>query len=171
MAGRRSRAAELEKVLATSGERVSRAIIELRRSPQNRAIQRRIYLVGDYELTPVQVDILETVVDRPMASMNELASALGVVASTVSRTTLPLVDLGLIERRADPDDRRVTVLAATAEGLKQARRIRESRRSTMRSVLGRLAPEKVEKLADLLEEYLAALTAEEIDQAGGTSPN
>jgi DNA-binding MarR family transcriptional regulator len=163
--GRRHFDEDREKTLATAGERVSRAIIELRRNPQNRAIQRRIYVVGDYELTPVQVDILETVVDRPMTSMNELAQALGVVASTVSRTIVPLIDLGLIERRNDAGDRRLIVLAPTTAGLKQSRRIRESRSSTMRAVLGRFPPERVGMLADLLEEYLSAVTAEGIAQS------
>ena len=55
--------------------------------------------LGDHELTPVQVDILETIVANPGQRMNELAQALGVDASTVSRTTMPLVELGHLRRR------------------------------------------------------------------------
>ena len=56
---------DLKTGATDAGERVGQAIINLRRNPYNRAIQRHIYLVGDYELTPVQVDILETIVANP----------------------------------------------------------------------------------------------------------
>jgi DNA-binding MarR family transcriptional regulator len=46
----------------------------------------------------------------------ELAARTGLDPSTVSRAAAPLVGLGLVERRADPDDGRVSVLALTAAG-------------------------------------------------------
>lgn len=145
---------------SSAAERVGRAVISLRRNPQARAIQRKLYLVGDYELTPVQVDILETVVARPGQQMNELAQALGVDASTVSRTTLPLIELGLLERRRGERDRRQTQLLPTAAGLKQAETITRSRQKMMRAVQGHFQPERLALFADMFEEYVAAVTTE-----------
>lgn len=141
-------------------ERVADGLIALRRNPHNRAIHRYVYLVGDHELTPVQVDILETVVENPGQRMNELAQALGVDASTVSRTTLPLVELGLIERQQDSSDKRLTIVAPTEKGLEQARVIARSRRETMYAVQRHIAPDKLELFAELVEDYLDAVNTE-----------
>jgi DNA-binding MarR family transcriptional regulator len=144
-----------------AAERIGRAIIDLRRNPYNRAIQRKLYSVGDHELTPVQVDILETVVAQPGQRMNELAQALGVDASTVSRTIIPLVKLGLIERRTG-SDRRHAQLLPSAAGLRQAATIAQARLAMTRAVQSHFTPGRLELFADLLEEYNRAVTAEGI---------
>ncbi len=151
-----------------AGERVGQAIINLRRNPYNRAIQRHIYLVGDHELTPVQVDILETIVANPGQRMNELAQALGVDASTVSRTTMPLVELGLIERRQDTSDRRLAMLHPSPAGLKQASTIAASRREMMHALHRHFTPERLAMFADLLEQYIDVLTIEGMALLGQT---
>ncbi|MCP1470277.1 DNA-binding MarR family transcriptional regulator [Sphingobium sp. OAS761] len=144
----------------TAAARIAKAIVDLRRNPYNRAIQRSIYSVGDHELTPVQVDILETVMADPGQRMNELAQALGVNASTVSRTILPLVELGLIARQTGENDRRHTRLFPTEAGQRQAATIADARRAMMHAVQGHFAPQDLERFADLLEHYVAAITAE-----------
>ena len=163
---------ELDSALVAAGERISEAIVVLRRNRYNRGMQRKVYSVGNFELTPVQVDILETVVATGELPMKDVAQALGVDASTSSRTTAPLVELGLIERRPDARDRRLTIIAPTAAGLAQAEHIRQSRLGLMRLIMARLAPDQVIQLADLLEHYIAALTAEGEAQemAAGNAP-
>ena len=141
-------------------ERVSRAILDWGRSPHNRVIQRKLYSVGDFELTAVQVHILETVVARPGQRMNELAQTLGVDASTVSRTIRPLLDLALIERRAGESDRREACLMPTDAGNRQAAAIATARRDMAQAVQGHLAPERLALFADLFEEYLEAIAIE-----------
>lgn len=152
----------MNKKPSQAAQRIGKAIVDLRRNPHNRAIQRKIYMVGDHELTPVQVDILETIVANPGQQMNELAQALGVNASTVSRTIMPLVDLGLIERRSGEKDRRQTQLLATQTGLRQAETIARSRHRMMQAVQGHFSAERLELFADLLEQYIEAVSAEGI---------
>ncbi len=66
-----------------------------------------------------------------------LAESVGVDPSTVSRQVDELVQLGHVERRADPDDGRAIVLAATEKGRETHRRMREQRdRMTARVVAG-----------------------------------
>lgn len=142
----------------TAGDRVARAIVQLRRSPYNRAIQRRVYSVGDHELTPVQVDILEAVIGYPGARMNDLAGTLAVDASTLSRTIGPLVSLGFIERRPDRNDGRFTRVFPTDIGVEQGTLIDQSRRELMKAVHSHVSQDRLEIFADLLEEYLAAVT-------------
>lgn len=152
--------AETLRALALAGDRVITAVREMRRSRHNKALQREVYMVGEQELTPVQVDILEIVVGRPHWRMGDVAAALGVDASTATRTISPLVTLGLIARDSNPADRRSVTISATAHGHIQATQITEARRALMRSVLSRLKPERVILLADLMEDYLAAVAAE-----------
>lgn len=144
----------------SASERVAQSIIRLRENPYNRVIQRHIYMVGDHELTPVQVGILETVVNIPGLRMVALAQNLGVDASTVSRTVMPLIDLGLIERGFDARDKRVTILHPTEEGLRQAHLLAQSRGRVMLAVQSHMAPERLDIFADLLSEYAIGLNAE-----------
>ena len=144
----------------SSSERVAQLIMGLRRNPNNRLLQRHVYMVGDHELTPVQVDILDTVVARPDLRMNALAKSLGVDASTVSRTVMPLIKLGLIARCHDPDDRRLTILKPSDRGLEQAGEIANSRSDLMLMVQRHMAPERLAIFADLLEDYTAAINIE-----------
>ncbi|WP_214407145.1 MarR family winged helix-turn-helix transcriptional regulator [Pseudonocardia lacus] len=73
--------------------------------------------------------------------------------STISRQVAQLVKLGYVERTADPDDGRATLLAATEEG---SRVFEENRRLRNEHVAGVLAgwpePDR-EALADLLTRF------------------
>lgn len=65
-----------------------------------------------------------------------LADAVCSDPSTVSRQVAHLVRLGFVERTADPEDGRATLLAATAEGrrvFEENRRIRNERIAAMTS--------------------------------------
>ncbi len=65
----------------------------------------------------------------------ELAESVCVDPSTISRQVDQLVKLGHVERRADPDDGRVTVLAPTEQGRETHRRMRIARDQMMAGVL------------------------------------
>ena len=63
-----------------------------------------------------------------------LAEAVHSDPSTISRQVAQLVRLGLVERTADPEDGRATLLAATAEGrrvFEENRRVRNERIAEM----------------------------------------
>ena len=64
--------------------------------------------------------------DGPQRS-SALAAAVCVDPSTVSRQIGDLVELGLVERRADPHDGRATLLAATAAGEARYQELHERR--------------------------------------------
>lgn len=74
--------------------------------------------------------LLFEVVNSGPARVSALAEAVHSDPSTVSRQVAHLVDLGLLQRRPDPDDRRATLLTVTAEGealLQRARTLRDRR--------------------------------------------
>jgi DNA-binding MarR family transcriptional regulator len=67
---------------------------------------------------------LRRIAKRPM-SMRELASLLTVDPPNLTPVVDDLEQAGLVERRAHPTDRRVTLVAATAQGAALARQANE----------------------------------------------
>lgn len=87
-----------------------------------------------------------------------LADLACVDASTVSRQVDTLVRRGLVERQADPDDGRATVLVPTAEGLAVQERVRAGRDRVMAEVLRDWSEEDVARLTTLLGRFTADMT-------------
>lgn len=80
----------------------------------------------------------------------DLVARLGQDKSTVSRQVTKLVDLGLVDRTADPVDGRAQVLAPSREGAARLARIREARRARWAADLSDWPEDDVATLAELL---------------------
>jgi DNA-binding MarR family transcriptional regulator len=146
---------------AELGDRLIDATRRYNRSARRQRIQADLYTVGGRELTPAQVDLLEAVAAAGALRMHEVAHRLGVDPSTATRTSAPVVDLGLLDRSTDPDNRRFVVLRCTKAGSRTAARITQARRRLMREVLADMAPERRLLLAELLDEYSSLLEQHE----------
>jgi DNA-binding MarR family transcriptional regulator len=145
--------AESEAAFDALGDRLIEATRRFSRSARRRRLQAELYTVDGRELTLAQVDALEAVA-RGDTRMHELAAHLGLDPSTVTRTTAPLVDLGLLERFTDPDNRRYVVLRCTAAGRRVAGRLSRGRHELMRDVLEPMDPRRRLLFAELLDEYI-----------------
>jgi DNA-binding MarR family transcriptional regulator len=64
-----------------------------------------------------------------------------------------LEELGLIERRPDPDDRRAHLLALTSEGQRRLDTVRVARRERFHALLGTWPEEDVRVLATMLARF------------------
>lgn len=101
---------------------------------------------------------------------SKLAESLHAEISTISRQSSALVQHGLVERQADPEDGRACLLAPTAEGL---RMFEESRRHRNEWLAGVLAgwPEvdrrTLNELLDRLNSGLEAHTPQIFEQNKG----
>ncbi len=135
------------------GDRVIDATRRWLRSSHRQRLQHDLYTVATVELGLTQVDALEALSVSEMR-MHELAERLDIDPSTATRSTAPLVDIGLLEREPDPTDRRYVVVRCTPTGHTVVTRIVEGRRRLMREVLEPMSPERRLLFADLLEEYL-----------------
>lgn len=74
------------------------------------------------DLTPMQFNALVRVVELGAVSQNQLGRLSAMDPATVQGVVRRLVERGLMQRGADPADRRAAVLTATATGLALAAR-------------------------------------------------
>jgi DNA-binding MarR family transcriptional regulator len=120
-----------------------------------RLIAERARLVHP-DLAPVGYSMLIALEDGPRRA-SDLVDLFSIDKGAVSRQVQALLELGLIERSPDPEDRRAAILAITDEGARRLETVREMRRAEL---LGRLSSWSAEELADFvtaLSRYNAAL--------------
>lgn len=91
------------------------------------------------------------------ARLSDLAAALELDLSTVSRQVRVLVELGLVSRRADADDRRAARLALTPTGRAELRAQRAERHRILGGALHDWPERDREHLVSLLERLAGAL--------------
>ncbi|MEO6879349.1 MAG: MarR family winged helix-turn-helix transcriptional regulator [Mycobacteriaceae bacterium] len=94
--------------------------------------------------------------DGPQRS-GALAEAMLTDPSTVSRHVAQLVDLGLVERTADPADGRATVLAVTERGHRTARDMRTRRNAIISAVVADWTDTDIGVLSQLMARFTGDL--------------
>ena len=117
------------------------------------------------DLTMAQAKALYVVYAAGELRMTELATRLGVTSSTATGQADRLVELGLLERHADPRDRRQVVVRTTPEASASLEHLRELNTKRMRDLLSRVS---VDDLA-VVERAIAVL-AEAMDAELGAAP-
>lgn len=136
----------------------SRAVVEreltrlLRRA---RASSARIAAEVHPDLDAAAYAVLVAVVDLAAASSDgvhaaDLAAAVGLHKSTMSRNLAQLEQLGLLERVPDPGDARARLLRLTAVGQESVERSRQGRRQRLADQLGDWSDADVRRLGALL---------------------
>jgi len=115
-----------------------------------RAISTRLAGELHPELDGAAYGLLALLQDTGPLRASDLVARLGLDKSTVSRQVANLVDLGLVDRTADPVDGRAQVLTPSAEGTARLARVRDSRRARWEADLNDWPAEDVAALAELL---------------------
>ena len=106
---------------------------------------RRVDQVG--EIGPARLSALSVIVFGGPVTMGGLAEAEQVTPATISRLVSGLESTGLAIRLADPRDRRVTWIEATAKGRRLLEKGRERRVEHLRARLEALKDADLEVLA------------------------
>ena len=83
----------------------------------------------------------------------ELAALMGRDYTTVSRQVAKLESLGLVERQAKPDDRRVSILKVTAEGMRISERLDAARDRLMTPIFSKWSKRDKQNLLRLLRKF------------------
>jgi DNA-binding MarR family transcriptional regulator len=112
-------------------------------------------VVAELDLAPMQAKALHELDAEQPISMRALARRLGADPSNVTGLIDRLEARGLVERRPDPNDRRIKGLALTSAGAKLRQRLFARVYSAPRSVT-ELSQRDQRCLRDVLERILAA---------------
>ena len=151
------------------------AFVELEREiglllRRSRAISARLAGQLHPELDGAAYGLLSLLQDAGPLRASELVTRIGLDKSTVSRQVAHLVQLGLIDRAADPVDGRAQVLTPSAEGAARLARIRDVRRARWEDDLSDWPAADVATLADLLHRLNGIGEAREAEARGGKPP-
>jgi DNA-binding MarR family transcriptional regulator len=111
------------------------------------------------DLEPSASPLLARIARTPDVRASELAAFFGVGRGTMSRQLARLEELGLIERRADPDDSRGQLLRLTELGTRQSEDVRAAGRAFLRRALGSWSDEDAALLAGQLARLNLDLSA------------
>jgi DNA-binding MarR family transcriptional regulator len=102
------------------------------------------------ELTPPHAGLLRAIASSPGGSQQALSEQLGLLPSRVVAYVDELEDRGYVERRRNPDDRRLHALHLTASGKKLMTKIGDLARQHDRRITAGLDAEQRATLRDLL---------------------
>jgi DNA-binding MarR family transcriptional regulator len=132
-----------------AGQRLASVMFAL--GKQQATLGHKISRSGGVDRSAIML-IKQLVVLGPSRS-SALAAAVHSDPSTVSRQIAALVRDGLVERRADPDDGRASVLVPTEAGLKLLEEQRRRIGLALARVIRQWAPEDVDTFLKLLERF------------------
>lgn len=108
--------------------------------------------LAQYDLTLPQFEVLSQLNREEGIMQQTLADRLFVTKGNVCGLMDRMVDQDLVERRADPQDRRAHMIFLTPKGKALFRQVLPAQNRFIADQVGRLAPEKQKALLDLLSE-------------------
>jgi MarR family transcriptional regulator, organic hydroperoxide resistance regulator len=108
-------------------------------------------------LTPAQFDVLATLWHGDGITQQELSERLLVTKGNVCGLIDRAEAAGWVERRPDPGDRRVNRLYLTGRGREQLAETAPDHREAVEDALGRLGPDRLRALIDLLDDLDRAI--------------
>lgn len=141
--------AELTEPQIEAGRRLATAISGIGR--QHATLGYKMAKLGVDRSTVV---LLKTLVHMGPSRSSALAAAVHSDPSTVSRQIAAMVRDGLVERRADPEDGRASVLVPTEAGIEVLEEQRRRLGLALARVVRQWAAEDVEQFLDLLERFV-----------------
>lgn len=106
--------------------------------------------LAPWDLSPHQARALAVVVERDGVRLSDLAEALHIAPRSATEVADGLQERALVERTADPGDRRAVILRPTAEGRRVRAEVGRARAADNEALLSRLSAEDRATLARLL---------------------
>ena len=118
---------------------------------------RRMRQAASGDLSPTQGAALATIDCHGPLTPSELATRERIQRPTATRVLARLEEAGLVERTADPADRRSSLVSSTDDGKALLAAIRERKDAFLVTRLDRLSPDEraaLDRAADILERVL-----------------
>ena len=114
-----------------------------------RALRRVVRSDVPFEaLSMAQIELMQLLAERPGLRAGEVGEALLLAPTTVSTLIGALLTQDLIERQADPNDRRAWRLLLTEDGQERLAEWQQSNRVVMREAAAHLSAKELQALRD-----------------------
>jgi len=108
-------------------------------------------MLSDFEITNPQFNALLVLREHPGITMGEICEKLFLACSTATDLIDRMEKSGYLNRKRDPQDRRVIRLSITEKGKQVIAEVIAARRRYVASILKQLTEEETEQLAESLE--------------------
>lgn len=109
------------------------------------------------DLSPVGYSMLMALNDSGPRRASDLVDLFSIDKGAVSRQVGSLLELGMIERSPDPEDRRAAILAITDEGSRRLATVAALRRREVGELLSGWTDEELRRFVDMMARYNGAL--------------
>lgn len=120
----------------------------------------------EVSITMAQAKVVYVVLAAGAVHLSELASRLGIGPSSTSEQVERLVELGLLDRRDDPADRRQLIVTGTNKARDLLERFRELNQRQLRELLSQLDREELAIVARSIEIFGTAIDRRQGDRQG-----
>lgn len=131
----------------TNAHRLMHLFGRLRHQQKGPAIEQ----ITALNLSPSHMRVLHMLAPANELAMKDLADQLGLAPPSLTALTRRLVQTGLVQRQAHPDDSRISLLSLTAEGRALHEQLYAEHLARMNQLLSSLTAEEQELFLDLLE--------------------
>jgi DNA-binding MarR family transcriptional regulator len=140
-------------VKQVSSKKLAAELLELWHHLMRGSTQQLYALIAELDLSITQMKTLHILTDGGSElSVKELSDRLGLSLPGASRIVDALMRRGWLERREDPDDRRMKRVRITAEGRKILDRIETARLAGLEDYAASLTPEQRARLSSALSD-------------------
>ncbi len=106
--------------------------------------------LAEWDIAPSHARALGVLIRDGALRLSDLSDRLHIAPRSTTEVVDGLQERGLVERRADPDDRRVTIVAVTAAGQRVGAAVQANRAATGDRVFGALSATDRAHLARIL---------------------
>jgi len=138
-----------------SVDAISATLARIVRLSVSRAAFARQASAADTELSQPSYVLLRVLIDEGPLPMGRLASLAHMDVGMATRRVQSLVDDGLVTRRTDPSDGRVSVIDTTVAGERAAAALHEVRRDHLARALSDWSATELRQFDRLLTKFLA----------------
>ena len=147
-------------------DEISAFITYVSRLATSDAVRRRVAGAAERLVTPAESAALRAVADAGPVTFKGLAEHLELDQTTISRTANRLLEVGLVARETDPDDRRKAWLSITADGDEMLHRLQHVATQWYEVAISEWTPEEQRALGDALARFRHDLQRLEFDGEG-----
>lgn len=147
---------QIIEIIANTLPEIMRRIIESR--PLHR---------GEFDITLAQMRTMGAIGFQGACTMGELAGRLGISLSAATGLTDRLVQQGMIERKPDPQDRRIVRVEVSKIGRRTHAAMHKEKQRLMAAALAKVTRPELEQIADslaLLKDCLEANAPEKMEK-------